>query len=56
MASDASGQIIGGGGVHGTDSTLELFYFCSDDEATTRLLKEWAQKVSVFIINNPSIV
>ncbi|XP_044270413.1 WD repeat-containing protein 3 [Tribolium madens] len=36
MFCDGSGQVIG---CHGTDTQLELFYFCSDDEAQVRLKK-----------------
>ncbi|KAJ3662774.1 hypothetical protein Zmor_007103 [Zophobas morio] len=36
MFSDASGQVIG---CHGTDMQLEVFYFCTDDEAQVRLKK-----------------
>jgi hypothetical protein len=36
MFSDGSGQVVG---CHGTDNQLELFYFCTDDEAQVRLKK-----------------
>ncbi|CAH0548156.1 unnamed protein product [Brassicogethes aeneus] len=36
LFNDISGQIIG---CHGTDQQIELFYFCSEDEAQTRLKK-----------------
>ncbi|XP_050315636.1 WD repeat-containing protein 3 [Anthonomus grandis grandis] len=36
LTSDANCQIIG---VHGTDQQIELFYFCSEDEAQNRLKK-----------------
>lgn len=33
MTSDPSGQVLG---CHGTDQQVELFLFCSDDEAKIR--------------------
>lgn len=36
MVSDSTGQVIG---CQGTDTQIELFYFCSDDEAHERLKK-----------------
>lgn len=36
LFNDSTRQIIG---CHGTDSQIELFYFCSDDEANIRLKK-----------------
>ncbi|KAF5297376.1 hypothetical protein FQR65_LT01306 [Abscondita terminalis] len=36
MASDVSSQIVG---CQGTDNQIELFYFCTDDEAKLRLKK-----------------
>lgn len=36
LTRDVSGQIIG---CHGTDKMIEVFYFCSDDEAQVRLKK-----------------
>uniref|UniRef100_A0A336KWX1 CSON000766 protein n=1 Tax=Culicoides sonorensis TaxID=179676 RepID=A0A336KWX1_CULSO len=36
LISDVSGTILG---CHGTDTTIELFYFCSEEETTVRLKK-----------------
>lgn len=45
LHSDVSGQVLA---CHGTDMQIELFYFCSDDEANVRLkkrLKKEAKKL-----------
>lgn len=36
LISDVTGQVIG---CHGTDDMIELFYFCTNEEAMTRLAK-----------------
>lgn len=36
MTSDSTGQLLG---CHGTDQQIELFLFCSDDEAKVRYKK-----------------
>lgn len=36
MHSDESGQILA---CHGTDMQIEIFYFCTDSEAQSRLKK-----------------
>lgn len=36
LCADSSGQVVA---CHGTDAQIELFHFCSDDEAKTRLKK-----------------
>lgn len=41
LFADATGQILG---CHGTDSQMELYYFCTDDEAQVRLKKRLARQ------------
>lgn len=36
LCKDISGQVLA---CHGTDTQVEMFYFCSDDEARIRLKK-----------------
>lgn len=43
LVADSTGKVIG---CHGTDDMIELFYFCSDVEATARLTKR-LKKLSV---------
>ncbi|XP_037039640.1 WD repeat-containing protein 3 isoform X2 [Bradysia coprophila] len=43
LVADPTGRVIG---CHGTDDMIELFYFCTDDEATARLTKR-LKKLSV---------
>lgn len=43
LVADPTGRVIG---CHGTDDMIELFYFCTDDEATARLAKR-LKKLSV---------
>lgn len=43
LVADPTGRVIG---CHGTDDMIELFYFCTEEEATTRLAKR-LKKLSI---------